>query len=172
MKSGLLAKEISETLAPFSHLTCVGGKLYLGSMFFLDFGAKFLASTRSGERIEIGEMTLSVRDVVWWLYHGGALVASAEGISVERFDRHMESFLGCTIAMAEQTNDEQLRIKLGINNTLVVDLTNLWDTDSNVIELALPDGRIASVDEKGRFAMDAVKDEKRARHWITSPHRH
>lgn len=172
MSSERTAGAIATALMPFMELACVGGRLYLGSMFYLDFGSTFLASARSGERIEIGEMTLSVRDVAWWLYRGKTVVAAAESVSTDQFDNIVRALVGATIAGVKLTDEGYLEIRLGEKYRLLVDLTNMWGTDSDVLELALPDGRIVAVDQCGEFLGNAGSDGERAKHWMTSPNRH
>src|SRR6185295_6214403 len=97
MSGQALAEVIATKLQPFLDLPCVGGKLYLGSMFYLDFGSTFSAKARSGQQIEIGEMTLSVRNVAWWFYHGDRLMMVAESADGDQFNEAVSDLRGSRI---------------------------------------------------------------------------
>jgi hypothetical protein len=168
-----IANKLINLIRPFLDLRCVGGRLYLGSMFYLDFGALFISSTSKGERIEIGEMTLSIRDVAWWLRRRGELTASAESIDADQFTVIAAQMVGTRVTdVSSAAEGSQLEVRLENDWLLVIDLTNLWDSDSDVIQVSLPDGRIIAVTEGGALDEEAGFDNERAHNWAASPRRH
>lgn len=96
-------------------------------------------------------MTLSIRDVTWWLLHQGKVVASAEMIDRARFEA-IESML--------------------VGHKLLVDLTNLWESSADIFELALPDGRILAITSEGDLDAEAGFDTERSRRWNELAGRH
>lgn len=172
MSSVSIAKGICDLLEPFRDLPCVGGKLYLGSMFYLDFGDSFIVSNRRGEHIQISEMSLSIRNVAWWLYRGNTLLATAEKVTTRRFTQILKALIGSCMSVDKQEEEQRLKIQLGQKHALIVDLTNMWGTDSDVLEFAFPDGRLVAVDENGELALNAGRDQERAKRWSASIRRH
>ena len=173
MSTSDLARKLVDYLRPFLDLRCVGGRLYLGSMFYLDFGDLFISSTSKGERIQVGEMTLSVRDVAWWLRNGSELVASSESIDTRQFEALIAQLVGSRLlGVSDTLTGEQLEIHFENERVLVIDLLNTWDTDSDTVQVSLPDGRVIAVTETGVLDENSGFDGERARNWAASPRRH
>jgi hypothetical protein len=172
MPGQALVEVIAAKLQPFLDLPCVGGKLYLGSMFYLDFGGTFSAKARSGKQIEIGEMTLSVRNVAWWFYHGDRLMMVAESVDSDQFNELVSQLDGSRITgFSYESPENQLQIRLGREFRLLVDLANRWATDGDVLEFALPDGRLVGIDWQEALVQSGF-DRERAENWTHSMRRH
>jgi hypothetical protein len=168
-------KELVDSIAaiaqPFLHLECAGGKLYLGSMFYMDFGNIFDTTSRRGRKIKIGEMTLSVRDVVWSLFDSGVKITDAESVDTDVFDRAICRFMGKRIiGLLHRPDLGQLEISFGAELYFLVDLTNKWKSDGDVVELALPDGRRVAISNSGKLVVDTELDRDRAENWSQSSH--
>jgi hypothetical protein len=171
MSSDHLAR-LNAELQPFLHLPCVGGKQYLGSMFFLDFGGRFNATARGGRPIEIGVMTLSIRNVAWWIHQKSGVDLSAEQASPEQFDSVARSLEGTTIAGLTISAERRLRIEFRNAWLLAVDLSNQWSTDTDILEIAAPDGRLIAIRSNGDVLFDAGFDAERSSNWKRSRLRH
>jgi hypothetical protein len=172
MSRQAMIQSIATALRTFDGLKCSGGKLYLGSMFYLDFGRSIATVTRNDARIVIGELTLSVRDTAWWLFRSGSLVA-AETVTSEVFGQIVEDLVGVTIGESKYlTQDDRLEFYLARDWRLVIDLSNMWGADGDVLELALPDGRIIAISKDGDLVVNAGFDAVRAKDWAQSPHHH
>lgn len=172
MSDQTLVDRLTAELQPFMDLRCVGGKLYLGSMFYLDFGGTFSGQSRTGKPIEIGEMTLSIRDVAWWLYRGDDVALAAESVSGEQFEQTISGLLGtCITGFQHQTAEGRLQVRLGQQWRVVVDLTNQWQTDNDILEIAIPDGRLFTIDRRGELLAAPGWDAERARNWSRSSRR-
>lgn len=168
-----IAKKLMDLMRPFLDLRCVGGRLYLGSMFYLDFGDLLISSTSKGERIEIGEMTLSIRDVAWWLRRKGELIASAESVDIDQFAAITGQLIGlCMTDVCTAAEGGRLEVRFANDWILTIDLANLWESDSDVVQISLPDGRVIAVTEAGALDENAGFDSERARNWVASPRRH
>ena len=173
MSTPRLALRLMDCLRPFLDLRCLGGRLYLGSMFYLDFGELFIATSSKGERIQIGEMTLSIRDTAWWLKNRAEIVASAEGVDSKTFEKIANQLTGLRLVdVIEAASGEQIEIKLENEWLLIVDIGNQWESDSDIVQISLPDGRVVAVTEKGVLDQSAGFDAERARNWATAPRHH
>ena len=74
--------------------------------------------------------------------------------------------------MHYQRETERLELRFDAAWRFDVDLTNMWNTDGDLLELSLPDGRIIAVDSTGEIATDAGMDEHRAQRWNARLDRH
>jgi hypothetical protein len=171
MSAQELIDEIVAVAKPFLDLKCAGGKLYLGSMFYLDFGNTFDSISRRGRAIKIGEMTLSVRDVAWSLFDADTPVTDAESVDADMFDKVVCLLRGKRILGLRYRPDfEQLEIAFSAGVYFLVDLTNKWQSDSDVIELAFPDGRRIAISNNGKLIVDTHLDPDRVANWSRCSH--
>lgn len=147
--------------------------MYLGSMLYLDFRGTYASTTRNSEPIQIGAMTLSIRNVAWWLSDGVQLIASAESIDLKQFEAIATRLVGVQLTdIGGRLEDDQLEIRFSNGWILIVDLTNQWDSDSDVAQVSLPDGRVIMLTENATLEEDAIFDDERALNWAKSPLRH
>jgi NAD(P)H-hydrate repair Nnr-like enzyme with NAD(P)H-hydrate epimerase domain len=110
-------------------------------MFYLDFGSLVTTSSSEGATSECGELSLNVGNVAWWAYRHRSLVAAAGTINQAAFAAMVDSLIGATIAGPMLTpSEDRLEFALGSDSVLAVDLKNLWKTDSEVVEIDLPNG--------------------------------
>jgi hypothetical protein len=168
-----LIGSIATALHIFNRLKCSGGRLYLGSMFYLDFGDTIATVARGDETIFIGELTLSIRDTAWWFFRSDSLIAAAETVTSKLFDQFITELIGVTIDEPKYlAQDDRLEFRFGHDWRLIIDLSNMWRTDEDVLELALPDGRIMAISKDGDLIENAGFDVAREKNWTQSPHRH
>ena len=166
------AREINESIEPFSELECVGGELYLGSMFYIDFGGTFDSTASNGRPIKVGEMTLGVRDVNWSLFEGADVRVTAASARVEVFDCAISMLKGQTVScVAYGKNRSTLEVRFSAGWCLSIDLENESNIDGDLFELSLPDGRVMTVESDGKVVSGVNFDEERARHWKRSARR-
>lgn len=133
----------------------------------------FFSSNSKGERIQVGAMTLSIRDVLWWLSHRGQIVASAETIDSRQFETIIAQLMGARIlSISESQNDSNLLIDFENEWGLNVDLKNHLESDSDVIQVSLPDGRVLAVTEAGEIDENVRIDAERAQNWAKNFTRH
>jgi hypothetical protein len=164
-----LTSKLTEFIRPFMELRCVGGKLYLGSMFYLDFGGYFSSRSSKGDSIQVGEMTLSVRDVYWRIERSGQIAADAESIDAGQFAVVVEQLQGRRVVSFSASNDRNnVIVDFGDSWALTIDLLNSWETDSDILQISLPDGRRAAITEKSAFDTALGLDQERSANWAQS----
>ncbi len=107
-------EKISKSLIPFLGLNCFGGKIYLGTMFYLDFGKYIQEYTTKGAAIDVGEMTLSVRDTEWRIKMNGNTVLSLREADRVDFSEVVKVLIGQTIKAINKLNDQIISITSSI----------------------------------------------------------
>lgn len=134
-------EKISKSLIPFLGLNCIGGKIYLGTMFYLDFGKYIQEYTTKGAAIDVGEMTLSVRDTEWWIKMNGNTVLSSREADRVDFSEVVKMLIGQTIKAIKKLNDQMISITFSNSYEIIIDMSNPLGTDGDLFELSLPDGQ-------------------------------
>src|SRR5262249_5048751 len=136
------------------------------------FGLKFRSRSTRGRDIDLSEMTLSVRDADWHFSHCGKSVSNASTITESRFS-DITSLLNqvCIRSISSSLKTKTLKIKFDKDVELAIDLSNRNKTDGDIVELALPDGRLISVGQDGVLIPNSGTDQSRAKHWSASPRR-
>jgi hypothetical protein len=143
--------------------------MYLGSMFYLDFGKTFRSVTPKGKPIQVGQMTLSVREVEWCFYRFDRIACCAETVLPEEFDRIVSVLTGTTLSAVRYIpGDERADFCFSNEWVLGVDLTNRWGTDSDFVEVSLPNGRALYLTEK--VSLKQGFDAVRAKNWHGAQH--
>jgi hypothetical protein len=100
------------------------------------------------------------------LYRGDEVALAAESVSGEQFEQTISQLLGtCITGFQHPTTEGRLHVRLGQQWRLVVDLTNQWQTENDILEIAIPDGRLFTIDRRGELLAAPSLDAERARNW-------
>jgi NAD(P)H-hydrate repair Nnr-like enzyme with NAD(P)H-hydrate epimerase domain len=101
------------------------------------------------------------------------LVAAAGTINQAAFAAMVDSLIGATIAGPILTpSEDRLEFGLGSDIVLAVDLKNLWRTDSEVVEIDLPNGTSICMGKRKYVIEGDVPAWPELQLASKSPHRH
>jgi|SRR3569833_93867 len=157
------AEILNNEVRPYRGLKCAGGKCYLGSMFYLDFGKRLNGYARSGAPIELAELTLSVRDVRWKIWRDQHVVIESKNVSSESFSQFVQGMLGASV-LNVSPHKRGVAVNFSNKIELAIDLSEL-PSDSHggdILEFAMPTGRIFYFDCSGAVNMESYIDPDRA----------
>ena len=144
---------------------CWAGSIYLGSMFVLDFGGRLVVQRKSRGPVEVGETSLSIRDVYWVLQAGGHELTNAEAVNAEVFSATVRpAFIGSSLARIDALPDAA-RIAFRFSNflDLIVDTSDMWQSGDTLVEISLMNGRFLQLMSGGDWVTSDERDQTRLR---------
>lgn len=115
----------------FGQRACWKAGLVVGSMVVLDFGSRRTLIGRGGRAIALGETSLSVRNVSWFVEQNSRIVLTSDMISPDNFFSFESAFIGRALQRLEWGLHCSLIFSDGV--VLRCDRTNAYDNDGDEI---------------------------------------
>lgn len=167
MSTYLSVSELNQLSMAFQPLRCWRFGKYLGSMLTLDFGDTIEVATQDQTSIEEGSLKIGIRNVLWVAKDGGRTIVDAERVNDDLFAAELALRpIGAALSTITSAGDDRW-IAFSFSNGFVlsVDATNAWKTQSDLLEMTFPDGRIVVVDEDGAIELLDEVEPIRSGRW-------
>ena len=167
MPKDLSDHEVSALLKSVPTGPCWSGRMYLGSMFVLDFGERLLMPRSRGSPVVCGASTLSVRNCYWEFFSDSQRIADANSASEEDFaSAILPRLLGASLeATSADSYRVQMDIALSNRCRFALDLTGRWKTEDLLAEFTLQDGRYVQLPIAGKFVLSDDMELFRRQQW-------
>ncbi len=159
--------QLNELLTAFHSMRCWRFGRYLGSMLTLDFGDQLDIKTNDSTTVAEGSLMVSIRNVLWLALDGERAITTAEDVDDIVFANDLERRpIGAALAMIKSTaNGRWIAFRFDNGFALKVDAANTWQTESDIFEITLPDGRIVVLDSEGAIEILDEIEPIRAKRW-------
>ena len=167
MTTRLTVTQLNDLLVGFQPMRCWRFAKYLGSMLTLDFGDQLDVKTSDSTAVAEGVLMIGIRNVLWIAFDNGRVISNADDVDNATFARDLERRpMGASLCAVESTaNSPWIVFRFDNGFSLQVDTANTWKTESDLLELTLPDGRIIVLDEDGALEVLDEIEPIRAERW-------
>lgn len=130
-----------------------------GSMLLFDFGDHVPIRTSRGRLVEVGQTTLSVLDCAWTFKHGRRKLFDSDTVSRSDSPALTEALLGASLVGLERSQSSAMRLRFSTGPVLIVDLTNRYGSDDDILEIKLRNLFYLKMSPAGEFSAEAVLPE-------------
>jgi len=142
-KTPVTLPDVNSLISRLPLTKCWAGSFYLGSMFVLDFGGRLVLNRKSRGPVEVGESSISIRNVYWKLQAVGRELTTAEAVNADLFSATVRpALMGSSLCRVEMLTDQScIAFQFSNSVDLIVDTTNKWESDDMLAEITLQNGR-------------------------------
>jgi hypothetical protein len=127
----------SQILKQFDRKLCWRVGSYLGSMLYFDFGRRLKEMSRKVE-IEIGEYTISIRDVYWEFLFDSEYLFDSTDFNKTKIDE-ISTTLENTYLSDICLDDRHITLLFSERVEIRIDTKNKFRTDLDILEFKAPD---------------------------------
>jgi hypothetical protein len=137
---------------------------YLGSMLYMDFGARISVPARNSV-VEAGEATLGIRDCYWTILNYGKEVIDSDTVDESWIPQLSTVFVGSELSrVALSASSQEVVLSFSAHCEIRVDASNRYGTTEAILEFVSPNGHIHQVEPSGDIVLSDQVSAARCKH--------